>query len=152
MVGEGLSIVADDERTAYLRTLKTVNARRAIFEAEDIVTRAWLAELDTARRDALDLVRALRVADAVSRQELRAALRGNDPAHLAEAQQEAEQAQRELEDGIAAAQALLTRVDEQIERACRAAADRCNRHRDDLERLRLAWRCAYGSGEWADEV
>jgi hypothetical protein len=143
--------VADDDRSEYQRALRAVHAHQAVFAAEDIVTRAWLAELDAARRDALELVRALRMADAVSKRELRAALRGNDPAALAEAQQGAEETRRELDEGVAAAQALLARVDEQIERSCRAAAARENRQRDDLARLRIAWRVAYGSAEFVDE-
>lgn len=144
--------MAADDRSEYLRTLRTVHAHQAIFEAEDIVTRAWLIELDAARCDALELVRALRMADAVSKRELRAALRGNDPVVLAEAQQEVEQTRRELDDGVSAAQALLTRVDQQIERACRAAADREARQRDDMARLRIAWRLAHGSAEFVDET
>jgi len=144
--------VADVDRSEYLRTLRTVHAHQAIFEAEDIVTHAWLAELDAARRDALELVRALRMAEAVSKRELRAALRGNDPVALAEAQQDVEQTKRELEDGVSAAQALFSRVDEQIERACRAAADREARQRDDMARLRIAWRVAYGPAEFVDEA
>lgn len=144
--------MAEDDRSEYLRTLRTVHAHQAIFEAEDIVTRAWLAELDAARCNALDLVRALRMADAVSKRELRAALRGADPAQLAEAQQGAEETGRELEDGVSAAQALLARVDEQIARACREAADRETRQRDDRARLRAAWGLAYGAAEFVDET
>lgn len=141
-----------DHRSEYQRTLRTVHAHQAIFEAEDIVTRMWLAELDGARRDALELVRALRMADAVSKRELRAALRGDDPVLLAEAQQDVEQIRRELDDGVSAAQALLARVDSQIERACRAATVREARQRDDMARLRTAWGLAYGSAEFVDET
>ena len=143
--------MADDDRSEYQRTLQAVHAHQAIFEAEDVVARAWLAELDAARRDALELVRALRMADAVSKRELRAALRGNDPVVLAEAQQGVEETRRELDDGVSAAQALLARVDQQIERACRAATAREERQRDDRARLRTAWRVAYGSAEFVDE-
>lgn len=137
--------MAEYELAEYVRTLSVVNAHCAIFEAEDIVTRAWLAELDVARREALDLVKALRVAEAVSTNDLQAALRRNDPVELAEAQQEMEESRRELDDGMVAAQALLSRVDEQIERACQAAADRGSRYRDDMDRLRLAWHSAFGA-------
>jgi hypothetical protein len=143
--------VAHDDRSEYLRTLRVVNAHQAVFEAEDIVARAWITELDTARCDALDLVRALRMAEAVSKRELRSALRGGDPAVLAEAQQGVEETRRELEDGIASAQVLLARVEDQIQRSCRAAADRDARHRDDLDRLRTAWEAAYGPAEFVDE-
>lgn len=143
--------MAYDDRSEYLRTLRAVHAHQAIFEAEDIVTRAWLAELGAARLDALELVRALRMADAVSKRELRAALRGDDPVVLAEAQQGVDETRRELDDGVSAAQALLARVDEQIERVCRAAVEREARRCDDLARLRTAWRLAYGSAEFVDE-
>lgn len=137
--------MAEYEQAEYMRTLNVVNAHCAIFEAEDVVTRAWLAELDIARREALDLVKALRVAEAVSTSDLQAALRRADPVELAEAQHEMEQSRRELDDGMVAAQALLSRVDEQIERACHAAAARCSRYRDDMDRLRLAWQSAFGT-------
>ncbi|HEX4790497.1 MAG TPA: hypothetical protein VH372_18675 [Actinospica sp.] len=94
----------------YERTLAEVAEHQVIDAAEDVITRAWIAELDQMRRERLRLAMAARPATSCTR--LRAAaIRASSPARLVDTP-------AETRESLDHARALLTSVDTALEAVC----------------------------------
>lgn len=128
----------------YRRTLNEVAERQAVDAAEDVVSRAWVAELDGMRREGLRLAMAARVAERVARERLRSAQVVGGPEELARAHATFTRTQAETETGLGHAHALLASVDAELEAVVQAGFERARRAERDLQRLRTAWTAAYG--------
>lgn len=130
---------------AYLRTLRTVAERRAVDEAEAVLTAAWIDQLAAARTEVLGAIAVVKSAQASARTQLRAAQQGVRPAVIACAHQRLELAERVHADELAAAHVFLDRIDGYLEQARWTATFRQARQHEDLEQLRQAWSAAHGS-------
>jgi hypothetical protein len=139
--------MAEHAHLAYLRTLRTVAERRAVDEAEAVLTAAWIDQLAAARTEVLGVIAVVKSAQASARTQLRAAQQGVRPAVIACAHQRLELAERAHADELAAAHACLDRIDGHLEQARWTATFRRARQCEDLEQLRRAWSAAHGSSE-----
>ncbi|MBR7837554.1 hypothetical protein KDL01_30020 [Actinospica durhamensis] len=137
--------MAEHVHPAYLRTLRTVAERRAVDEAEAVLTAAWIDQLAAARTEVLGAIAVVKAAQASARTQLRAAQQGVRPAVIACAHQRLELAERAHTDELAAAHAFLDRIDGHLEQARWTATFRQARQREDLEQLRRAWSAAHAS-------
>ncbi|HET9172371.1 MAG TPA: hypothetical protein VFN97_23290 [Actinospica sp.] len=128
----------------YQRTLTEVAEHQAVDEAEDVLTRAWIAELDQMRHEGLRLAMAVRIADRLAREEVRRAQRDGSPAELVRAHARLVATTAEIREGLGQATALLSSVDAALASVCQAGLERSRRGEADLGRLRSAWSAAYG--------
>ena len=127
----------------YERVLREVAERRAVDEAEGVLARAWIAELDEMRRTALGLVAAARPTSGESGTEPRDAHFHGRPAELARANAHLEAAAAEQRISLEQARSILASVDAEIEMVCEAVVERTRRSQDDLYRLQAAWAAAF---------
>jgi len=128
----------------YRRTLREVAEHRVVDEAEEVLARAWIAQLDEMRRAALGLVAAARLARRAARAEVRDAERGGRLGEMAVAHARLKSIEAMQDGELNDARALIAAVDAELELVCRAGIDRARRDRADHSRLRTAWRAAYG--------
>lgn len=129
---------------AYERALAEVAEQLAVNEAEELVARAWIRELDEVRRAGLRLAMTVRVAERTARELLRAAQLGGRPSELARAHSRFAQVEAETVNSLGHADALLASVDAQLDVVCNAALERARRNERAQEKLRAAWTAAYG--------
>lgn len=129
----------------YERTLGEVAERRVVDEAETVLARAWVGELERARTAARGQIAATRVAELAAFEKLRAAQNAGRPAELARAHARLAALQDEQASALDSTRALIERLDAEIERAGLADVERSRRAQLDLARLRDAWTGAYGS-------
>ena len=129
----------------YERTLTEVAERQVIAEAEDALTRAWVGELETMRREGLRLAMTVRVATSLARLHLREAEAGGRASELARAHARLVATEADAAQGIGHARTLLDSVDAELEAVCQAALERTRRGERDVQRLRDAWTAAYGA-------
>ncbi|MGH3414845.1 MAG: hypothetical protein ACRDVE_18250 [Actinocrinis sp.] len=128
----------------YERTVTEVADQRVVDEAEETIARAWIAELDAMRHEALRLALAMRVAERLAREKLRKAQILGCPQELARAHARLAETQVETAVSLGRANALLATVDAEIEVVCRGGLERSRRGERDVRRLRAAWTAAYG--------
>jgi hypothetical protein len=128
----------------YRRVLHEVGASQAVAAAEDIITDAWIAELDSVRRDVVHSADRVRGADRVAREVMGRAQRERDPAGIAHAQLRFAESSLTSKCELDLLHVLLDSVDAAIEQACFAGTQRARLGREDLARLRVAWSEAYG--------
>lgn len=128
----------------YERTLAEVAEHQAVDEAQDAISRAWIAELDEMRREGLRLAMVVRIAERVARQKVRRAQVVGRPDEIARAHARLAETEAETASGLRLASALLASVDVEVEVVCRAGLERSRRTERDLCRLRTAWTAAYG--------
>jgi hypothetical protein len=128
----------------YERTLTEVAERRVVDEAQDAISRAWIAELDAMRHEGLRLTMALRVAERVAHEKLRTAQIVGRPDELAHAHARFAVTKAEASERLRHAKALLASVDVELDAVSRAGLERSRRNERDLQRLRSAWAAAYG--------
>ncbi|HWG28879.1 hypothetical protein [Actinospica sp.] len=128
----------------YERTLTEVAERQVVDEAEDAISRAWIAELDAVRHEGLRLAMTLRVAERIAREKLRTAQIVGRPDELAHAHARFAVTKAEASQRLGHANALLASVDVELDAVCRAGLERSRRNERDMERLRTAWTAAYG--------
>ncbi len=128
-----------DAERAYERTREEFVARRVVDEAEDVLGRAWVAELADMRLAALGLIAAARVSASVAREELRKAQRGSEPAKVARAHARLAALEEDSAANTEHARYLLARVDAELESAAVAELRRSRRAESDAVRLRRAW-------------
>jgi hypothetical protein len=137
---------------AYELALHAAAERLAVDEAEEVVARAWITELDDMRRKGLRLAMAVRVAERMARESLREAQVAGRPRDLARAHTRFAEVEAESANGLAHADALVAAVDAELAAVCRAGLERARRGERELRRLRTAWTAAYdGAAEAADE-
>jgi hypothetical protein len=128
----------------YRRTLDEVVATQAVAAAEDVLTDAWVAELEQTRRDAVaDGDRALS-AQSAARERVHKAEQAADPAELALAQAQLLQCESAQTTELEKVRVLVEAVDAELEHACVVGVERAQRLREDLSRLGAAWTDAYG--------
>jgi hypothetical protein len=131
----------------YERTVSEVVEHQVVDEAEDVIARAWIAELDEMRRTALRLAAAARLAENAARIELRAAQALGRPVRLATAQARLTVIEAEQAESLERAHALLAAVDAALEAIRRAGMERSQRGQEDLRLLRTAWTAAFDPGD-----
>jgi hypothetical protein len=131
----------------YERTVSEVAEHQVVDEAEDVIARAWIAELDEMRRTALRLAAAARLAENAARIELRAAQALGRPVRLATAQARLTVIEAEQAESLERAHALLAAVDAALEAIRRAGMERSQRGQEDLRLLRTAWTAAFDPGD-----
>lgn len=136
---------------AYELALHEVAERLAVDEAEEVVARAWIAELDDMRRKGLRLAMAVRVAERMARESLRAAQVAGRPRELARAHTRFAAVEAESANGLAHADALVAAVDAELAAACGAGLERARRGERELRRLRTAWTAAYEVASGAED-
>lgn len=134
---------AEAER-AYQRTLGEVSENQVVAEAEDILTEAWIGELEQVRSETLACTDTLHEADESARELVRRAQESGDRVELAEAQAKLAEVAAMREADIEVAGLLVEAVDAELEHVCHVAVERTQRGREDLSRLRAAWSDAYG--------
>ncbi|HWG26170.1 hypothetical protein [Actinospica sp.] len=120
--------------------------RQVVDAAEEVLTRAWIAELDEMRREGLRLAIAVRIADRMAREKLQRAQTGGRPDELTRAHARLVETSAETSECLGHVNALLASVDAELEAVCRAGLERTRRSQEDLRRLRVAWTAAYGQG------
>lgn len=130
----------------YRRAVREVADHRVVDEAEEVLTRAWLAHLDEMRRAALSLVAAARMTSNAARAEVRRAMDAGGPAELAIAKARLHSIEAAQQGEVHHARAFIASVDAELALVCRAGAERARRDRADDARLRAAWREAFGGG------
>lgn len=128
----------------YQRTLDEVAENQVVASAEDILTDAWIGELEQVRGETMAGADMLRDEDESARELVRRAQEGADATELARAQARLSEVAAMREADIEAARLLVDAVDAELEHVCRAAVERTRRGRDDLSRLRAAWADAFG--------
>lgn len=134
---------AEAER-AYRRTLSEVADNQVVAAAEDILTDAWIGELEQVRSETLACTDTLHEADESAREQVRRAQQSGDPVELAEAQSRLEEVAAMREADVEVARLLVEAVDAELEHVCHVAVERTQQGREDQSRLRAAWSDAYG--------
>lgn len=129
---------------AYERTLAEVTECQVLDAAADVVTQAWVAELDRMRQEGLRLAMAVRVAARIAREQMRQAEAGGRPADLARARARLAETSAEANESLGHANALLASVDAELAAVCAAGAERARRSERNLDRLRSARAAAFG--------
>jgi hypothetical protein len=129
---------------AYRRTLGEVAESQVVAVAEDILSDAWIAELEQARRDAKAGSDAVLRAEDVARDRLRRAQQGSDLKALARAQARLARAETRRAAELHRMRMLIETVDDELELVCLAGIERAEQLRLDLSRLGDAWVAAYG--------
>jgi hypothetical protein len=94
----------------YERALAEVAEHRVLDEAEDVIARAWIAELDAMRHAGLRLAMVTRVAERVARESLHQAQRHGPPAELPRAHARFAATEVRTAERLGHANALLTSV------------------------------------------
>jgi hypothetical protein len=131
----------------YRRALREVAEHQVVDEAEDVLARSWIGQLDEMRRTALGLLAAARLARNAARAELRLAEERGRPDDLALAHARLRSIEAEQDDQLYDARAFIASVDAELELVCAAGIERARRDRADTFRL-LEARCAvYGDGD-----
>ena len=128
----------------YRRTLDEVAENQVVAAAEDILTDAWIGELEQVRGETLACTDTLHEADESARELVRRAQRSGDLAELADAQARLSEVTAMREADIEVARLLVEAVDAELEHVCHVAVERSRRGRDDMSRLHAAWSEAYG--------
>lgn len=129
---------------AYRRTLLRVAEHQVVDEAEDVLARVWIAQLDEMRRAALSLIAAAHMADSAARTELREAQERGRPEEMARAHARMQSTRLLRAGNLREARAFIASVDAELELVCQAGVERVRRDRDDHARLDSARRAAYG--------
>ena len=132
---------------AYRRTLAEVAQRQVVAEAEDVLTTAWIAELEQARCDALADGDAVLSEQYAARERLHKAQRAADPRELARAQAELSQVETAHTSELHKVRVLVEAVDAELEHACLVGVERAQALSEDLSRLGAAWADAYGGAD-----
>lgn len=131
----------------YRRTLGEVAERQAVAEAEDVLTTAWIAELEQARRDALAGGDAVLSEQYAARERVHEAQRAADPRELARAQAQLSQVETAHISELHKVRVLVEAVDAELEHACLVGVERAQALSEDLSRLGAAWTDAYGGAD-----
>jgi hypothetical protein len=132
---------------AYRRTLGEVAETRVVATAEDILTDAWIDELERFRTVILGVADSARRADRAAREEVHEAQTHGTPEEIARAHRHLASVAAERSIDFEEARRLLDALDEELEVTCLAGIERARRGKEDHARLRAAWRAAYGRGE-----
>lgn len=135
----------------YRRVLREVAGRRVVDEAEDTLARSWSGQLDEMRRAALSLLATARMASNAARAEVRLAAESGRLGELAVAQARLQSIEAAQDGNLREARAFLESVDAELELLCAAGTERARRARADRDRLRIAWRAAFGDGPQPEE-
>jgi hypothetical protein len=128
----------------YRRLRGEVTARQVVAAAEDIVTDVWIDELELTRCSVLECADPVRRAHLAARQSLLRAQVLGDPGAIARAQARLSEVVDGQEADLEGLDLVLDALDTELERTCRAAAERARRRREDASRLRAA--CADACG------
>lgn len=128
----------------YQRVLIDVAEDQVVDAAEEVIARAWIAELDERRREGLRLAMTARVRDRMARDQLRRAQVGGQLAELARAHTRLAETVALTEEGLGYADALLADVEAQLKAAALSGVERTRRGLEGLQRLHTAWTAAYG--------
>lgn len=140
----------EDEPAAmrdYRRALIHAAEDQVTDAAEEIIMRAWVAELDRLRRAALRLAMTARIRDRVAREQLRAAQVAGRPAELARAHARYVDTVARTQEGLGYADSLLADVQAELEAVARREIERTRRGLEGLQRLHTAWAAANGE-QW----
>lgn len=129
----------------YRRTLGEVAKSQVVAVAEDILSDAWIAELEQARRDAEAGGDAVLSAEYAARDRVRLAQQGSDLKELARAQARLARAETRRAAELHKMRMLMETVDDELEHVCLAGIERAEQLREHLSRLGVAWAEAYGS-------
>lgn len=130
----------------YWRTVRSAQSDEIVAEAEDVLAAAWAAELEEVRRATLQAAASAQTAYAAARTLVRVKQTEGSQRDLAEAHYELEKAHAEQQRSLDAANALLAAVDEEFELICLAAEEREAVSQTNRNRVRSAWKAAYGAG------
>jgi hypothetical protein len=128
----------------YRRVLEEVAAHEVVAEAEDVVTDAWIEEIERARHGVIECTEPVRRADRAPRERLLRARERGDRDAVARAQARLSEVVDEQNANLDRIRLVLEGLDEALERTCRAATERARQGREDLSRLRAARADAYG--------
>jgi vacuolar-type H+-ATPase subunit I/STV1 len=129
----------------YERAVAEVAEHRVVDEAEDVLSRAWVVELEEMRKDALRLAAAARLAERDAQTRLMEARKQGQAQELALAHARYVETETGKRESLGQARSLLASVDVELESLCRAGIERSRRERQDLDRLRAARVAAYGT-------
>ena len=130
----------------YRRTLGEVVERQVVADAEDILTTAWIAELEQARCDALADGDAVLSEQYAARERVHQAQQAADPRELARAQARLSQVQTAHTSELHKVRVLVEAVDAELQQACLVGVQRAQALSEELSRLGAAWADAYGAG------
>lgn len=128
----------------YERMRDAVAERRVVDEAEKVLGRAWLDELEDIRKAALGVVAAIRLATNIALSQLRRAQGEGRLAEMARAQARLAALESKQGIGLDEAHAVLDWVDTELEKVDTTDLERRCRIQHDLEQLRAAWTAAFG--------
>jgi hypothetical protein len=129
----------------YWRIVRSAQRDEIVAEAEDVLSAAWAVELEEVRRATLRAAESAQTAYAAARTLAQVKRNEGSQRDAARAHDALEKAEAEQRRSLDAANALLTAVDDEFELMCQAAEEREAVCEGNRNRVRSAWKAAYGA-------